>query len=318
MRARRLSHLLSWDRLQTCRRLFQDPLRAHLTLAGLGPRGPFELAWRRGGRLKLPAFRRVRPLFEFLFQHPEVLASATPEEGGLLSISWEGARLLLRPESFDFPIFGEVWLRDVYRLARLPRPIGTVVDLGANVGLLSTRVALLGAERVIAVEPVAENRALLARNLRGCGVEGKVRVVSEAISGRSGERLSMFLSADNSGGHSLQQLPATASGGAATESVTTISLGDLFAREGVERCALLKCDVEGAEFDALLGADLDTLRRVERVAVELHLTPDTPAGRADALRAHLRAAGFALEEESGPTMYDGRLEQALLHGVRAG
>lgn len=321
MRARRLGNLLSWERWQTCRRLFEDPVRAHLALSGLGGHDPFRLAWRSGGALELPPFRRVRSLFEFLFEHPAVLASARPEPDapggkGLLSFSWEDARLALRPDSFDFPIFTEVWLRDVYRLARLPQPIGTVVDLGANVGLFSTRAALLGAE-VIAIEPVEENRALLRKNLAGCGVQNRVRLIEGAISGRSGERLRMWKSADNSGGHSLQQNPATAAA-PSEEEVTTVSLADLFAREGVTRCDLLKCDVEGAEFDALLSAPQETLRKVERVAIELHLTPDLPADRPDALRAHLRAAGFALEEEDGPAMYGGTLKQILVHGVRRG
>lgn len=318
VRARRIGNLLSWERWQTCRRLFQDPFRAHLALAGLGGHDPFSLTWRSGGELRLPPFRRVRSLFAFLFEHPDVLASARPEPdgngGGLLSFRWEDARLAIRPDSFDFPIFTEVWLRDVYRLARLPRPIGTVVDLGANVGLFSTRAALLGAE-VVAVEPVEENRALLRKNLEGCGVATRVRLIEGAISGRSGERLRMFKSPDNSGGHSLQQNPATAAT-PSEEEVTTVSLEDLFARERVERCDLLKCDVEGAEFEALLAAPLDTLRRVERVAIELHLTPDLPADRPEALRAHLRAAGFTLEEEDGPAMYGGTLKQILVHGSR--
>lgn len=312
MRARRIGNLLDWSRWQTCRRLFESPLRAHVMLAGLGAKGPFELTWRSGGRLAFPTFRRVRGLFEFLFDHPEVLASAAPEDG-LLGFTWDGARLFVRPDSFDFPIFGECWLRDVYRLERLPRPIGTVVDLGGNVGLFTTRVARLGAERVIAVEPVAANRQLLERNVAACGVAARVKVVSEAISGRSGERLAMHISADNSGGHSLQKAAGTSAG---AEEVTTISLADLFLREGIERCALLKCDVEGAEFDALLAAPLEVLAKVDRVAVELHLTPDLAAGTADALRAHLRAAGFALEEEEGPEMYGGTLKQLLLHGTR--
>ena len=91
---------------------------------------------------------------------------------------------------------------------------------------------------------------------------------------------------------------------------------DLLRRESVERVDLLKCDVEGAEFDALLGAEVEVLRKVERIAVELHLTSELPAGRADALRAHLRVAGFELEEEEGPEMYGGTLKQLLLHGWR--
>ena len=106
-----------------------------------------------------------------------------------------------------------------------------------------------------------------------------------------------------------------AQGGAGVEQVQTISLADLFAEHGVERCDLLKCDVEGAEFEIVLATPHEVLQRIARLAMEVHLTPDTPADRFPALKAHLEASGFALVEEEGP-LFEGTLQQYMLTGTR--
>ncbi|HUS57466.1 MAG TPA: FkbM family methyltransferase, partial [Planctomycetota bacterium] len=61
----------------------------------------------------------------------------------------------------------------------------------------------------------------------------------------------------------------------------------------VERCDLLKLDCEGAEYDALLGAPRALLERIGRIVMEYHPMPNA-AQTADALAAHLRAAGFGV------------------------
>ncbi|MEZ6183697.1 MAG: FkbM family methyltransferase [Planctomycetota bacterium] len=312
MRMHRLGRLFSLDRYRRCRELFAHPARAHLALTGV-TQGPFTLEFKRGGRLDFPKFRKVRGLWTYLFEDPQRLEGLHVEDGAL-GFPFEGTTIYVRPVSFDFPIFTEVFLEDVYRLQTLGE-LETVVDLGANVGLFSTRAAMLGAGRVIAIEPVSENRALAQRHFRAAGVEDRVTLVGKAVTGTSGETVAIHLSAENSGAHSVDRDMAKIQGDAGVETVETISLEDLFAEHGVETCDLLKCDVEGAEFEIVLATPPEVLGRVRRLAMEVHLTPDTPAERYPALKAHLEASGFALEEEEGP-LFEGYLQQYMLTGTR--
>jgi FkbM family methyltransferase len=313
MRMQRLANLLSWQRYQACRRLFVHPRDAHVALSGMRG-GPFELEFKDGGTLAFPPFRRVRALWSFLLD-PGRGEKTVRAEGGALVFEHDGARFAVRPDTYDFAIFTEVWFRDVYRLARVPRPIDTVVDLGANVGLFSA-LAGRAARRVIALEPVAGNRAMAERNLAGAGVQDKVRLLGLAASDRSGEKLKLHISRGNSGAHSIVPGLGHLEGSAGVEEVDTISLGDLFEQEKIERCDLLKCDVEGAEYPIILGASLDVLRRIERMAIEVHTSPDLPEENASKLRAHLEAAGFALEQE-GELRFMGTLTQRMIFATRA-
>src|SRR5512144_2652965 len=76
----------------------------------------------------------------------------------------ESAPLALRGDSNDFHIFHRIFLRDEYRLERLPARLGDVLDLGANVGLFAARIAPR-ARRVFCYEPVPANFAQLERNV---------------------------------------------------------------------------------------------------------------------------------------------------------
>lgn len=312
MRMHRLGRLFSLERYRHCRELFEHPAQAHLALTGVTKK-PFTLEFKSGGRLDFPKFRKVRSLWTYLFSDPARLRGLHVAEGAL-GFPFEGTTIYVRPVSFDFPIFTEVFLEDVYQLKTLGE-LETVVDLGANIGLFSTRAAMLGAKRVIAIEPVSANRALAERHFAAAKVAERVTLIGKAVTGTTGETVAIHLSAENSGAHSVDRDMAGIQGGAGVEQVETISLADLFAEHGIERCDLLKCDVEGAEFEIVLATPPEVLQKVARLAMEVHLTPDTPADRYPALKAHLEASGFTLEEEEGP-LFEGYLQQYMLTGTR--
>jgi FkbM family methyltransferase len=312
MRLQRLSNLLSPRRLGHCRRLFTSPLQAHLWLSGLVD-GELELEFRAGGRLRFPPYRRARALWSYLLAAPD--ARDPRVEGDLLTFRHAGAvRLGVRPRSSDFGIFDEIWLRDAYRVGAAGRPLDTVIDLGANVGMFTARAAT-AARRVIAVEPVGENRAVAARNVALAGVADRVRLLPYAAAGRSGERVKIFLSSASAASHSLLASHGHLEGSAGHEEVETISLPDLFAREGVERCSLLKCDIEGAEFDVFAATPPEVLDRIDALAVEVHTSAELPPGEVDALRARLAGAGFDVTVEKG-WRYQGSMDLAMLFAVR--
>ncbi len=204
----------------------------------------------------------------------------------------DGRRFRLRGDRQDFHVFHRIFLRDEYRLDGVPpRAWDTVVDLGGNVGLFALRAVPL-ARRVICYEPAAENLPCLEENLRGT----RALVVPEAVDRRSG-RVPLYrpVSRGQSGRFSLH--PRV--GGLDAEPhavVAATSLDELFARHEIDRCDLLKLDVEGAEYGILRGAAVETLAVVREIRGEYHdVEPRHPEDRVEVLVEGLRGHGFSVE-----------------------
>jgi len=255
---------------------------------------PFALEWelRSGGRIRVDDVRAARPLFDWLVESAPDPWPVTAEGGCLVFRSgpWQ---IGLRPDDADFEMFQEVMLHDAYGVAELPPRLGTVIDLGAHLGLFALRVAPL-AERVICVEPAAANVAVLERNVRRNALGDKVRPCRCAITAGTAPSVPLFL-ARQSYGHSLLGSYAARWGVPSTEEVPALGLAELFAREQVDRCGLLKCDIEGAEYDVFEATPVDLLARIDRLIVEVHLLrPQQEKPRLERLAGKLREAGLTV------------------------
>jgi len=56
--------------------------------------------------------------------------------------------------------------------------------------------------------------------------------------------------------------------------VRFVTLGDPLRGEAVDHVDMLKIDAEGSEYRIIRGATDDTLERIERVSMELHVVPE--------------------------------------------
>jgi FkbM family methyltransferase len=152
------------------------------------------------------------------------------------------------------------------------------------------------ARRVIVVEPDPLNLELLAHNLAGLA---HVQVVAGAVAGESGKRKLHFTGSGRWGSrstlfHDVQKARINAADAAVEVSVTTLDA--LFADHAIERCDLLKIDVEGAEYEIFAATSPDTFARIERIVGEYHdVFPDDPRTRVAAFRASLERLGYRVE-----------------------
>jgi FkbM family methyltransferase len=142
-------------------------------------------------------------------------------------------------------------------LHRLIDPGDVVVDVGANVGYMTSLAAVrAGREgKVLAFEPHPRVYELLVRNAAGwrkAGAGDSVELHRAALSDRKGEgTLVAGPSFDaNMGLAALASVEAAATG---SESIT-VPLARLDGIAGTERVGLLKVDVEGHEVEVLRGA----------------------------------------------------------------
>ena len=265
----KLTNLISPKRFLRGTKIFSAPLAAHLAIAAARSQ-PATIGLKTGGRLLIENMRQARQMFNWLLTE-----SCNPlpvnEEGGLVHITHDDHRIALRPISTDFYTFKEVFVRDVYELDNITGPLDTVIDIGSNIGLFSLRVAPL-AKKLVCVEPVSRNRIVAQHNFRLSGNSEKFSLHDLAVTRKSGENVRIFLSEKNEGGHSISQEHASQWGKTGYEDVRTISLADLFEIEKVDRCSLLKCDVEGAEFEIFENAPLELLSKIDNLLMEVHLT----------------------------------------------
>lgn len=176
--------------------------------------------------------------------------------------------------------FTEILIDDVYGLRRL-RDIGTVLDVGAHAGLFSVAVRLRFPDAVIhAYEPNPALWPHLVRQASAGGFEPR-----QAAVGLHAGMVTVCEPDD-----SVSTTVARSEDG----SIPMTSFAECVSRLGGS-VDLLKLDCEGGEWDIL--QDRDTLRKVEFVTMEYHLTDGHTV---DELRALLRDFRITLCKSDGP------------------
>lgn len=183
---------------------------------------------------------------------------------------------------------------DCYRLASMSLPEApVVVDVGANLGGFT--LALLRHRphaRVVAYEPSPIAFAACRENLSRNGLTEQVTLHPWAVTGTPADSVTLYQDRGDT-------CTSTVLPGRHSETppqpveVTAVTL-----MEAMGECDadvdLLKLDVEGAEYDIILGTPPDVLGRVHRIALEYHPVPGSTVVQ---LASHLSAAGFSWERQ---------------------
>jgi FkbM family methyltransferase len=176
-----------------------------------------------------------------------------------------------------------------------------VIDGGAHVGDSPRHALLMGAAKVVAVEPDPDNLRALRRNLAREIKAGQVIVVPKGIYDREGSLT--FVRRNNSWDGEFHE----GHGDGDALPVTTIDRIVRAAR--LERVDLIKLDIEGSEVPALRGA-VRTIRRFKpRMAVAAYHKPGDFEGVQRAVAEARRDYEIA---PSRCLPYDGRLFPNLL------
>lgn len=184
----------------------------------------------------------------------------------------------------------EIWAFDsIYRqrcydidFPGLP-PDGTVVDLGANVGIFALFAAtrLVPRGRVLAVEASEDCARLLEKTTRHCR---NVTVWRGAVAGQG-----ILWLADDSLSASIYRSHE------AVRAVSATSV-DIERVLGFDtRIDLLKANIEGAEYPMLLESPADIWLKVHRLAIKWHKDAEVAGGHdPDELARKLEPLGFSV------------------------
>ena len=223
---------------------------------------------------------------------------------GLCQIAFRnGLDIAYRPEKEDWEAVKEVMLDGVYRYTlqylRAQTEALPIFDLGANIGLFSLRAAQCAPESAIhAYEPAPRNFELLETNQKlNSRLAGRVELHREAVGGRT--RQAKFYYEEQATQASKLMHEPDGQGGiwvsvrALAEIVRTIP----------GECALMKIDVEGAEFEIFQDTPSEIWDKIRAISLEIHRDPAGQKQERDLLK-QIESLGFNCTKEfSGKGSY---------------
>ena len=159
------------------------------------------------------------------------------------------------PTPFGFKLAGNVAMaagvfetEEIEVFLRLLQKASTCIDIGANIGLYTCLAAAQG-KHVVAIEPLSVNLTALYRNLL-CNSFLDIEVFPVGLSGKAGIKR---LFGGNTG---ASFVPGWAGASDKRNELVPVSTLDLIVQTRFDGSALLiKMDVEGFEYEVLLGAE---------------------------------------------------------------
>jgi len=177
---------------------------------------------------------------------------------GYLVYSIGDKKVKVRAHSIDKKILIELVLDDKYfpKWFSLEKD-ATVVDVGAHIGIFSVLVG----RKVYSIEPSKENYDLLLEQTKlnnsniipfNIALSDKNETV-KLYNGRHSARCSIIRKETSE-----------------WESVNTLTMKDFFERNKIEKCDLLKMDVEGAEYKILKSTPKEIFKKIQNIFIEIH------------------------------------------------
>jgi len=198
---------------------------------------------------------------------PTALAYASPfvqRDEQFLVETRSGLKFILRPKFADCDPLDTVLVRKEYTKYF---PVGgTVVDVGAHIGIFTVLASSLGAEKVLAYEP-SSNFELLQRNIE-INQSINVKAFNLAVAGEKGKR-KLFLDTNRASDYTLISNEYQRNSWRAID-VETTTLEEIFTLNKLKRINFLKMDCEGAELGIFSNTAPETLMRIDRIAMEYH------------------------------------------------
>jgi FkbM family methyltransferase len=162
----------------------------------------------------------------------------------------------------------------------------TIVDLGANRGNFSLQMVLAFGCESYAAEPIPALYNALPRHER-------IHNFNCAITDKNGPV--MFYVSDNEEMHSTSRDIAATGGLRQSITVEGVTIGTFLQRIGVSEIDLLKCDIEGAEFNLFKTFSDEELKRLKQCTVEFHDFLERisyPEEAVEGIRHRMEALGF--------------------------
>lgn len=194
-----------------------------------------------------------------------------------------GGRNLPLETFADLQTFWRIFLYGEYPVTARDR---TIIDAGANCGFFTLYAGMRSPEAQIAsIEPFPQTFDRLHKAVQDFGMEARVRLYRSALFGKAE---AVRIDDRQEVGSQFRRVGNTG------VAVPAVSLAEVIADCGWDRVDLLKMDIEGSEFEALLATDAETISRISRVVMEFHPRYDESRYTSKVLTEYLRRNSFRI------------------------
>jgi len=165
-----------------------------------------------------------------------------------------------------------------------------IVDIGANAGFFSIFAASrFPGAKIFSYEPVPTNFKQLSRNSM-LNPKAGINCFPEAVYGHSGY-VKISFDPDESFTTAASVLDGAETQGR-TIQVPCVTIPEIFNRNDLDKCDLMKIDCEGAEYEILYTCPEKYLKRISQLAIEVHRGQGVREN-SEALKAYFSSMRFS-------------------------
>ncbi|MFP4403805.1 MAG: FkbM family methyltransferase [Candidatus Woesearchaeota archaeon] len=196
-------------------------------------------------------------------------------------------KLIIRPQTYDRAVFGEVFLFEEYPL-KVSKKEMIIIDVGAHIGFFTLYAKRLFPNSTIySFEPDKQNFSYLNKNLNLNKIKG-VKSFNLAVS-NSDNKIDFYLSEHNVG-HSTHKTKDSKK-----ISIDSISFTSIIKENKINWVDILKVDIEGGEYDLFYNLNKNVLKKVNLILLEWH-NLDKDKNNWKELKKYLISKGFKVRK----------------------
>ena len=158
------------------------------------------------------------------------------------------------------------------------KPGDVVIDIGANVGMVSIYLAkVYPFLKIYSFEPIKLNYSNFVQNIQKNEIpDGTIIHERKAVTG-DGRSVSLMFNPLNSGGSAVTDFNQKGYiMKAEDQNIESITLNEIFEKYDIKKVKLLKIDCEGAEYEILRNCSTQNLKKIEHLRGEFHELSSLP------------------------------------------
>ncbi len=172
-----------------------------------------------------------------------------------------GKKIKLRNNSTDIHTFTNIWIIEEYsQIGNKKKEI--IIDIGAHIGLFSIYALKCDPKEIIAFEPIKENYDLLKENVLLNKIEN-IKCYNVAVSDEKLE-VEIYFNQDFAA-HSLIKKEGH------SRKVKSMSLKNIFDKNEISECDILKLDCEGSEYTIFETLPDIYYNKIKKIIMEYHI-----------------------------------------------